>query len=101
MNFLENFNEFMQNLPFFVQIDNDFTGSSLTQLFRSKSKKIGDIQGYLNRQIQKNEANWQEYQDLAAQSESDLIALTTEKAKLQDQQEREHEAELEMAKNIQ
>jgi hypothetical protein len=30
-----------------------------------------------------------------------LIALTTEKAKLQDQQEREHEAELEMAKNIQ
>jgi hypothetical protein len=43
MNFLENFNEFMQNLPFFVQIDNDFTGSSLTQLFRSKSKKIGDI----------------------------------------------------------
>jgi hypothetical protein len=40
--------------------------------FHSKSKKIGDIQGYLSRQLLKQQSNWQEYDKVSTQARQDL-----------------------------
>lgn len=62
--YTENFNEFIEDLPVFVQIDDfcigQYISSDMPDL-RSKVKKIGDIQGYLSRQLLKQECNWMEY----------------------------------------